>query len=147
MVLISLLKTLFSLYRVSQMGSIRGGQSGQNGQKLHEIYKSTILEANSGGRQGVKPIFRVVGGSSQFLPTRGNPNASTWIVVTCVIVSQPSECKCLYCLWLIPPIDEKRSKLIIFNEEVTKILNSLLNLGDVLTTDRRCDEATVCHQT
>ena len=49
--------------RVSQMGSTGGGgQFGQNGQKLYENYKISILGSKQRGDMGGKPSFRVVGG-------------------------------------------------------------------------------------
>ena len=54
--------------RVFQMGlTCVGEKFGQNGQKLHENYKTNILGAK---QWGDKPIFWVVGES----PTRGNPD-------------------------------------------------------------------------
>ena len=45
------------------------GHFGQNGQKLSENYKISILGAK---QWGDRPIFQVVGGSPS-PPTRGNP--------------------------------------------------------------------------
>ena len=57
------------------MGSTGGGggrgQFGQNGQKLHENYKSAFLGQNSGGGASQ---FQVVGAGIPHSPlTRGNP--------------------------------------------------------------------------
>ena len=52
-----------------------GGQFGQNGQKLHEIYKINIFFGKivEGNGWEHKPIFWVVGWIPPVCPTRENP--------------------------------------------------------------------------
>ena len=48
------------------------GNLGKMAKNCMEITKLAFLGQKSGGTQGVKPIFQVVGGSPQSPPARGN---------------------------------------------------------------------------
>ena len=61
-----------SNYRVSEMGSTGGGgQSGQNGQKLHGNHQISIFASKQWGDMGDK-FLGSGGGSNPSPPTRGN---------------------------------------------------------------------------